>query len=73
LKFRNGDCIGGKYEIVENLGEGTFGKVVKCIKRGHKTPVAVKIVKGIDRYTDAAKIEVKILQKLRDHDPYDER
>lgn len=41
--------------------------------RGHKTPVAVKIVKGIDRYTDAAKIEVKILQKLRDHDPYDER
>jgi len=40
--------------------------------RGHKTAVAVKIVKGIDRYTDAAKIEVKILQKLRDHDPYDE-
>lgn len=41
--------------------------------RGHKTPVAVKIVKGIDRYTDAAELEVKVLQKLRSHDPYDER
>ena len=41
--------------------------------RGHKSAVAVKIVKGIDRYTDAAKIEVKILEKLKDHDPYDER
>lgn len=33
------------YEVLEFLGEGTFGRVAKCLKRDSREIVAIKILK----------------------------
>lgn len=58
-------------EIVDTLGEGAFGKVVECID--HKVGgrhVAVKIVKNVDRYCEAAQSEIQVLEHLNATDPH---
>lgn len=64
-------------KIVEELGEGTFGKVVKCVdrdaKRGDDKHMAVKIVKNVQRYRDAAEIEIDILKAIQKGDPEGEQ
>ncbi|KTF85474.1 hypothetical protein cypCar_00007698 [Cyprinus carpio] len=57
------------YEIVCTLGEGAFGKVVECIdheKGGAR--IALKIIKNIDRYRDAAVSEVEVLEQINSLD-----
>ncbi|XP_075962795.1 homeodomain-interacting protein kinase 1-like [Anarhichas minor] len=51
------------YLVQGIFGEGSFGKVVKCLKLATKEKVAVKIIKS-SQYTDDVN-EVYILQKLR--------
>ncbi len=51
--------------IVSLLGEGTFGKVVECIDRDTRENVAVKIIRAVSKYTEAAEIEIEILNDLR--------
>jgi len=59
-----------RYCISKRLGQGTFGLVIECIDNKRKMCVAVKIVRSVKRYLDAADIEVDILNKLDslDHD-----
>lgn len=47
-KLIEGDHIAYRYEIVRQLGRGTFGQVVKC--RDHKTGafVAIKMTKSFN-------------------------
>jgi dual-specificity kinase len=51
------------------LGEGTYGKVVECIDRQRDRSVAVKIIRSIQKYRDAARIEIRVLDHLNYHDP----
>ncbi|XP_054636925.1 homeodomain-interacting protein kinase 3-like isoform X2 [Dunckerocampus dactyliophorus] len=51
------------YEILDFLGEGTFGDVVKCLKTATREEVAVKIFKHIDA-PDKFEKEVSTLQTL---------
>lgn len=56
-------------EIVCTLGEGAFGKVVECIdheKVGAR--IALKIIKNIERYRDAALSEVEVLEQINSLD-----
>ncbi|KAI1002830.1 DYRK-family kinase [Podosphaera aphanis] len=64
-----GDHLSYRYEIVDLLGRGSFGQVVRCVD--HKTGglVAVKIIRNKKRFHQQALVEVNILQKLRDWDP----
>ncbi|CAF97875.1 unnamed protein product, partial [Tetraodon nigroviridis] len=57
-------------EIVDTLGEGTFGKVVKCLDH-HRggAGVALKIIKNLEKYREAAKLEVGVLERIRESDP----
>lgn len=48
------------YEVLEFLGRGTFGQVVKCWKRGTNEVVAVKILKNHPSYARQGQIEVRI-------------
>ncbi|XP_051936883.1 dual specificity protein kinase CLK4-like isoform X2 [Hippocampus zosterae] len=51
------------------LGEGAFGKVVECLDHlNNGARVALKIIKNIDRYRDAAKSEVAVLEHLKSLD-----
>ncbi|RDL38925.1 uncharacterized protein BP5553_03265 [Venustampulla echinocandica] len=64
-----GDHLSYRYEIIDVLGKGSFGQVVRCID--HKTGglVAVKIIRNKKRFHQQALVEVNILQKLREWDP----
>lgn len=57
-------------EIMDTLGEGTFGKVVQ-VKDNQRanTQVALKIIKNVPKYRDAARLEINVLRKLMDKDP----
>lgn len=55
---------GYSYKIVDLLGQGTFGQVVKCIREDTGDIVAVKIVKNLPAYFHQARVEVGILQML---------
>jgi dual specificity tyrosine-phosphorylation-regulated kinase 2/3/4 len=61
-----GDHLCYRYEIIDVLGKGSFGQVVRCID--HKTGglVAVKIIRNKKRFHQQALVEVNILQKLRE-------
>ncbi|KAM5352510.1 hypothetical protein ACJ41O_005232 [Fusarium nematophilum] len=64
-----GDHLSYRYEIIDVLGKGSFGQVVRCID--HKTGglVAIKIIRNKKRFHQQALVEVNILQKLREWDP----
>lgn len=66
------DWIFDRYEILRTLGEGTFGKVVEC--KDHQTGenIALKIIKNVDKYREAAMLEINVLNFLRERDPEDE-
>ncbi|PPQ98334.1 hypothetical protein CVT26_013590 [Gymnopilus dilepis] len=63
------DMINRRYRTVRLLGQGTFGKVVEAVDTENNTRVAIKIIRAIPKYRDASKIEVRVLQKLRERDP----
>lgn len=50
--------------MIDNLGKGTFGQVVRCWCPKSRSYVAVKIIKNQSAYYTQALIEVKILQSL---------
>ncbi|VDK44990.1 unnamed protein product [Taenia asiatica] len=59
-------------EIIKTLGEGTFGKVVECLDHHTDTRIALKIIKNVDKYREAAMLEINVLNFLRERDPNDE-
>jgi dual specificity tyrosine-phosphorylation-regulated kinase 2/3/4 len=67
-----GDHLAYRYEVVDLLGKGSFGQVVRCVD--HKTGilVAIKIIRNKKRFHQQALVEVNILQKLREWVSYPE-
>lgn len=61
-----GDHLSYRYEIVDILGKGSFGQVVRCIDHKLGVLVAVKIIRNKKRFHQQALVEVNILQKLRE-------
>ncbi|KAM9795667.1 dual specificity protein kinase CLK4-like [Neosynchiropus ocellatus] len=71
LIYHSGDMLKARYEILSTLGEGAFGKVVECIDYANdKARVALKIIKNIDRYREAAMSEVEVLTQLKSYDSH---
>ncbi|KOM32741.1 hypothetical protein LR48_Vigan01g229700 [Vigna angularis] len=66
--FALGDNLTSRYKIHSKMGEGTFGQVLECWDRERKEMVAIKIVRGIKKYREAAMIEIEVLQQLGKHD-----
>ncbi|XP_045651155.1 dual specificity protein kinase CLK3 isoform X2 [Ursus americanus] len=69
LVCRIGDWLQERYEIVGNLGEGTFGKVVECLDHARgKSQVALKIIRNVGKYREAARLEINVLKKIKEKD-----
>ncbi|XP_035191998.1 dual specificity protein kinase CLK3 isoform X1 [Oxyura jamaicensis] len=69
LVCRTGDWLQERYEIVGRLGEGTFGRVVECVDHARgKCQVAVKIIKNVGKYREAARLEINVLKKIKEKD-----
>lgn len=66
LIYHNGDCLLGRYRIQATLGEGTFGRVVKVKDEVMESTMALKIIKNVEKYREAARLEINALEKLSD-------
>lgn len=54
--------------IIKLLGQGTFGKVVEAYDKVKKTRCAVKIIRSVQKYRDASRIELRVLSTLASND-----
>lgn len=59
-----------KDRTVRLLGQGTFGKVVEAVDIRSQSRVAVKIIRAIPKYRDASKIEIRVLNRLKERDAH---
>nr|ADE77013.1 unknown [Picea sitchensis] len=50
------------------MGEGAFGQVLECWDRKSKDFVAIKIVRGVQKYREAAMIEIDALREVSKYD-----
>ncbi|GAO47506.1 kinase-like protein [Saitoella complicata NRRL Y-17804] len=67
------DDHANRYLILDILGQGTFGQVVKCQNMRTQELVAVKVVKNKPAYFNQSMMEVTILELLNNKlDPADE-
>ncbi|KAL5552768.1 hypothetical protein UlMin_040169 [Ulmus minor] len=66
--FALGENLTSRYKIHRKLGEGTFGQVLECLDRETKEKVAIKVVRSLKKYREAAMIEIEVLQLLQRHD-----
>ncbi|CAG7960172.1 unnamed protein product [Penicillium olsonii] len=65
-----GDHLAYRYEVVDVLGKGSFGQVVRCVDHKTGALVAIKIIRNKKRFHQQALIEVNLLQKLKEWDPH---
>lgn len=57
-----------QYQIMKLLGQGTFGKVVQARDKKRNKLVAIKIIRSVQKYRDASRIELRVLQTLKAND-----
>ena len=63
------DHIAYRYEILNLLGKGSFGQVCECFDHKKKEKVALKIIKNKQKFHLQAKVEVRVLQTIKENDP----
>jgi len=66
--FELGENLTPQYKILSKMGQGTFGQVLECWDRKSKDLVAIKIVRGLKKYREAAMIEVDVLREVAKYD-----
>lgn len=67
-----GDHIAYRYEIISELGSGSFGIVMRALDHKTGRTVALKIIRNKRRFHRQAKIEVDLLRRLREADSQDD-
>lgn len=62
------DHICYRYEILEVIGRGSFGQVIRAMDHKTNQYVAIKIIRNKKRFHHQALVEVRILDELRKKD-----
>ncbi|XP_051511031.1 dual specificity tyrosine-phosphorylation-regulated kinase 4-like [Myxocyprinus asiaticus] len=65
------DHIAYRYEVLDVIGQGSFGQVLKCLDHKTDEMVALKIIRRNERINKLAGVEVLILNALREKDKDD--
>lgn len=68
VQFEKGDVLYDRYKIHSLAGQGTFGTVLNAYDQRRTENVAIKVVRCVKRYLDAAYVEIDILDNLRKAD-----
>jgi len=66
------DHLAYRYEVVDILGKGSFGVVIRCFDHKEKEQLAVKIIRNKRKFHQQGRVEIKALEVLRNGDPGDE-
>jgi hypothetical protein len=66
-----GDVFDNRYRVVRKLGWGHFSTVWLCRDLEEEKYVALKVVKSAPHYTETAADEIRLLEVIRDADPFD--
>ena len=61
-----GDHLAYRFEVVDVLGKGSFGQVLRCIDHKLGELVAIKIIRNKKRFHQQALVEINILNKLKE-------
>lgn len=62
------DHICYRYEILEVIGKGSFGQVIRALDHKTNQHIAIKIIRNKKRFHHQALVEVRILDELRKKD-----
>lgn len=68
-RVKKNDHIAYRFQLIEVIGKGAFGQVIKCLDHKHKELVAIKLVKNQKKYYYQAAVEAKLLLLLKESDP----
>ena len=66
-----GDHVAFRYEVLSELGKGSFGQVLKVQDHKKHAACALKIIRNKKRFHQQATVEIRILDHLRSRDPED--
>ena len=69
LEYELGDTLAGEYKILSLLGEGTFGRVLECRDTITEDVCAIKVIRNVAKYRDAAMTEIEVLTHVALGDP----
>jgi hypothetical protein len=65
--------IAYRYEIIKDLGKGSFGDVLKVFDHLKKEFVALKILRNRKKLHKQGQVEIGLLEKLNNADPLDKK
>ena len=68
-RVQKGDQLAFRFQIIEQIGKGAFGQVLRCFDHKLKQLVAMKLVKNQKKYYYQAAVEAKLLLLLKENDP----
>lgn len=68
IRFRVFTSLTDLDTIIKLLGQGTFGKVVEAYDQIRNSRCAVKIIRSVQKYRDASRIELRVLSTLASND-----
>mmetsp|Transcript_38014 Transcript_38014/g.82650 ORF Transcript_38014/g.82650 Transcript_38014/m.82650 type:complete len:510 (-) Transcript_38014:270-1799(-) len=69
MVYELGESLTARYKILSKVGEGTFGRVLECWDREKKAYCAIKVIRNVQKYRDAAMIEIDVLRTIAKADP----
>jgi hypothetical protein len=64
LKIKIGEILINRYEVIKNLGKGTFGNCFQCHDKENNEDVCIKIIKNLPKYNEQAKEEIKVINYI---------
>lgn len=69
VDWKEGMILHDRYRIDSLLGDGTFGRVFSVYDLQDSTSKALKVIRAVDRYVQAAKVEAEVLRRVNRADP----
>lgn len=67
------DHISYRYELIKELGKGSFGVVLKAFDHMQKEFVALKILRNRKKLHKQGQVEIKLIERLNEDDPFDKK